>query len=364
MKIPYVNLAAQYDVAMPALLQAVEHALRSGQYILGDEVKRSEERFAAVCGTQYAVAVANGTDALVLAMKALGIGPGDEVITAPNSFLASCSSIVFTGAKPVFADVRDDMNIDPEKIEAAITSKTKAIMPVHLTGRPADMNAIRKIADAHQLSVIEDAAQAVGAEYFEKRTGALGTIGCFSLHPLKNLAIPGDGGMITTDDPDVYAYLLTARNHGLINRDECAFFSLNSRLDALQAAILNVKLDYLAKWTDRRRQIANTYYHALKEIVLAPTDKAGEKAVYHTYIIQTDRRNALQAYLKEMGIETKVHYPIPIHLQKAAEFLGYHEGDFPVTEGQVNQILSLPVYPELTDDEVSYICQKIQEFFA
>ena len=307
--------------------------------------------------------MAYGTDALVLVMKALGIGMGDEVITAPNSFLASASSIALAGAKPVFADVCDDFNIDPEKVESVTTPKTKAIIAVHLTGRPAPMKELKEISEKKGIAIIEDAAQAVGAEYYNAKVGSLGIAGCFSLHPLKNLSAAGDGGMITTSDKTLYEKLLILRNHGLKNRDECITWSLNSRLDALQAAILSIKLKSLAKWTSRRREIAAIYQKELSKLVTVPFDKTYEKAVYHTFIIQTKFRDALKDFLLSKGIDTKIHYPLPIHLQEAAQDLSYKKGSFPVTEKQVQEILSLPVYPELKDEQVNYVIQSIKDFF-
>jgi len=365
MNVPYINLALQHQLIKQELLDATEKILTSGQFILGDEVKRFEESFAKIAGTKYAVGVDNGTDALVLSMKALGIGKGDEVITAPNSFLASASSIALVGATPVFADVRDDFNLDPEKVEKAITKRTKAVLAVHLTGRPADMGALLKICKRKKIHLIEDCAQAVGAEYNGKRVGSFGVIGCFSLHPLKNLSATGDGGVLATNNEKIYQWLLKARNHGLKNRDECDFWSMNSRLDNLHAALLNVKLKYLDKWNTRRREIASVYLNAFKNLdMIVPYDKPNEKAVYHTFIIQTKYRDELKKFLSEKGIDTKVHYPIPIHFQKAAKYLEYKRGDFPVTEKQMKTILSLPVYPELTDEQLNFICDKILEFYS
>ncbi|NNM95673.1 MAG: DegT/DnrJ/EryC1/StrS family aminotransferase [Bacteroidia bacterium] len=364
MKVPYINLGLQHANLMNELLAATGKILGSGQFILGDEVSKFENRFSQLCQTRYALGVANGTDALILSLKALGISIGDEVITAPNSFLASASAIALTGATPVFADVRSDFNLDPEKVEKAITKKTKAVIAVHLTGRPAPMDELLSLSQKHKLALIEDCAQAVGAEYKGKRTGGFGITGCFSLHPLKNLAAAGDGGVITTNDESIYKYLLKARNHGLKNRDECEFWGYNSRLDSLQAALLNVKLDYLDKWTGRRREIARFYHDKLQSLHIAlPGEKPHEKAVYHTYIIQCDERDALKEHLAAKGIETKIHYPVPIHLQEAAKYLGYRKGDFPVTEKQTETILSLPVYPELTKEEVGYVADSIIEFY-
>lgn len=371
MTVPYINLALQHQNIKQELLAAVEKVLVTGQFILGEEVKKFEESFATIAGAKYAIGVDNGTDALVLSLKALGIGKGDEVITAPNSFLASASCIDLVGAKIVFADVRDDFNLDPAKVEKAITKRTKAVIAVHLTGRPADMDALQKICRkknlpaGRQVHLIEDCAQAVSAEYNGKRVGSFGSINIFSLHPLKNLSAAGDGGMITTNNDKLYSWLSRARNHGLKNRDECDFWSMNSRLDNLQAAILNVKLKYFDQWTERRRKIASIYYSRLKNLdMIVPADKENEKAVYHTFIIQTKHRDALKKFLADKGVDTKVHYPIPIHFQKAAKKSGYRKGSFPVTEKQVTTILSLPVYPELTDEQVNYICDKIGEFYA
>lgn len=362
-QVPYVNLALQHEAIKEQLLNAIEKVLSHGQFILGPEVRAFEERFAAYCGTRYAVGVDNGTSALFLVMRALGIGPGDEVITLPNSFLASASSIALTGARPVFVDVRDDYNMNPDLLEDAITPRTKAIMPVHLTGRPADMHPIMEIARRYDLYVIEDSAQAVGARYHGQRVGSFGIAGCFSLHPLKNLNAVGDGGVITTDDPELYETLLKARNHGLRNRDECEFWSYNCRLDTIQAAMLLVKMDYLDQWTETRRGNAAFYQQHLRNIVQVPEDKPHEYAVYHTFIIQAERRNELQEYLLEEGIETKVHYPVPIHLQDAAKELGYGPGSFPVTEHQARHILSLPVYPELTDAQRDHVVNAIRLFY-
>jgi dTDP-4-amino-4,6-dideoxygalactose transaminase len=364
MKVPFVNLGLQHRLIKDELLPKVSELLDTGQFILGEELVRFENAFAGLCGTKYALGVANGTDALFLAMKVIGIQQGDEVITAPNSYLASASSIYLAGATPVFADVREDFNIDPEQIKKVITSRTKAIMPVHLTGRPADLEAILEIAREHHLSVIEDCAQAVCAEYMGKPVGSFGDLGCFSLHPLKNLSACGDGGVITTNNGELYQKLIKARNHGLKNRDECEFWSYNSRLDNLQAALLNVKLSKLSEWTERRREIASYYVDRFSGLdMILPIDKPAEKAVYHTFIVQTLLRDELKNFLLEKGIETKIHYPIPIHLQEAAKYLGYKKGDFPVTENQVETILSLPVFPELSNEQVDYIADTIIDFF-
>ena len=364
MNVPFVNLGLQNRFIKDELLNIVSRLLDSGQFILGEDLVKFESSFARLCGTKYAIGVANGTDALFLSMKVMGIKQGDEVITAPNSYLASASSIYLAGATPVFADVREDFNIDPEQIRKVISPRTKAIIPVHLTGRPADLIAILALAQEHHLAVIEDCAQAVCAEYNDKLVGSFGDLGCFSLHPLKNLSACGDGGVITTNNEDLYHKLLKARNHGLRNRDECEFWSYNSRLDNIHAAMLNIKLNKLPEWTARRREIASYYYERLSRLdLIVPKDKSFEKAVYHTFIIQTVMRNELKDFLSKMGIDTKIHYPIPIHLQDAAKYLGYKKSDFPVTEKQTGTILSLPVFPELSDDQVEYVADTINNFF-
>lgn len=361
--VPYVNLSAQNDSILAELLQAFESVLHRGEFILGDELAAFEAEFADFCGTRHAVGVGNGTDAIMLVLKALGIGPGDEVITVPNSFLASASAISLVGATPVFVDVGDDYNLDANLLEAAISPRTRAILPVHLTGRPANMDSIQFMANRHGLVVVEDAAQAVGACYHGQRVGSFGVAGCFSLHPLKNLNACGDGGVVTTNDEALYRYLLKARNHGLRSRDECEFWSLNSRLDAIQAAILRVKLKHLDAWTEVRRSNAAFYREHLANVVHTPQDQPHQYAVYHTFIIQAEKRDALQHYLSKRGIETKVHYPISIHLQAAAQYLGYKPGDFPMAEKQARLILSLPVYPELTQEQRAYVVRTIKDFY-
>jgi dTDP-4-amino-4,6-dideoxygalactose transaminase len=362
-RIPYVNLAESHRGLKDELLQAVGRVLDHGGFILGEEVAAFETEFAAYCGTRFAVGVANGTDAITLALKALGIGSGDEVITAPNSFLASASAIALAGARPVFVDVGDDYNLDPGLLEAAITPRTRAILPVHLTGRSADMDEILTVARKHDLAVVEDAAQAVGARYRNQRVGSFGAAGCFSLHPLKNLNACGDGGVIATNHEPLYRHLLKARNHGLRTRDECEFWSLNSRLDAMQAAMLRVKLPHLDSWTEARRRHAAFYRERLAGVVQVPVEQPHEFCVYHTFVVQADRRDELQHYLDERGIETKIHYPFAIHQQEAARSLGYGPGSFPVAERQVSRILSLPVYPELTDTQLERVANAISSFY-
>lgn len=365
-KVPYLDLAAQHRPLKAELLDAVGSVIDSGQFILGPQVPAFEAALAAVCGTKHAVGLNSGTDALILALRALGGGPGDEVITAANSFVASASAAALVGATPVLVDVRDDYNMDPEALARAVTPRTKAIIPVHLTGRPADMDPILAVAKKHKLSVIEDCAQAIAAEYRGRRVGSMGTIGCFSLHPLKTLNACGDGGAAVTDDAALLAKMVLLRNLGLQSRENCTDWSSNSRLDTVQAAMLLVKLKHLDAWTAARRKNAAFYQEALAGIpgLVAPRDQSFEKAVYHTFIVQADRRDALKAFLAERGIDTAIHYPRPIHLQDAAKPLGKPPGSFPVAERQAGRILSLPVYPELSRSQLDWVAASIREFYS
>lgn len=365
MRIPYVNIAAQHVSLKSELLSAIGKVLDSGQFILGDEVAEFERCFAELCGVSYAIGLNSGTDALILALRAIGVGPGDEVITVPNSFVASTSCIVLLGARPVFVDVRDDYNMDPALIEQAITPRTKAILPVHLTGRPSDMDPILEVARVHHLHVIEDCAQAVAADYRGKRVGSFGTVGCFSLHPLKTLNACGDGGVLTTNDAGLAEEFRILRNIGLKTRDDCVVWSGSSRLDTIQAAVLLVKLRYLEVWTNKRRANARFYQDHLRDFpqVQVPIDRPHEGAVYHTFVIQADRRDMLQEHLARHGIGTAVHYPIPIHLHKAACGLGLGPGSFPVAEKQAHRILSVPIYPELGEVELQYVVDGIRSFY-
>lgn len=365
--VPYVDIAAQHAAIKHELMTAMGEVLDSGQFILGEQVAEFEGKFAGLCGVPYAVGVNSGTDALILGLKALGIGPADEVITVPNSFVASTACIRLLGAKAVFVDVGDDYNIDPNKIEAAIGARTKAILPVHLTGRPCDMEPILRLATACGIHVVEDCAQAVTAEYKGRRVGSFGTIGCFSLHPLKTLNACGDGGVLTTGDREIYERLKVMRNLGLRTRDDCVMWSQNSRLDTLQAAILLVKLKHLDRWTSRRRENARRYRERLQSVAqvrLPPAEKDYEKAVYHTFVIQAERRDKLRAFLSARGIGSGVHYPVPIHLSEAGRELGYPPGSFPVAEAQARAIISLPVYAELTEEKLDFICSQIRAFYA
>ncbi|BAY80197.1 Cys/Met metabolism pyridoxal-phosphate-dependent enzyme (plasmid) [Nostoc linckia NIES-25] len=364
-QIPYINLKSQHAALKSELLAAVGEVLDDGNFILGEQVAEFEHQFAQLCGVRYAIGVNSGTDALIFALKALGIGSGDEVITVPNSFVASASCICVLGAKPVFVDVGDDYNIDVSQIAAAITPKTKAIIPVHLTGRPCDMEPILALAQEKGIAVVEDAAQAVLAEYQGRRVGSFGTVGCFSLHALKNLNACGDGGVLVTDDRDLHDKLKIMRNIGLRTRDDCVLWSHNSRLDTLQAAILLVKLRYLHEWTQQRRQNARYYQTQLADIpqIQIPLEREWEKCVYHTFVIQAEHRDELRQFLSDRGIGTAIHYPVPIHLSTVGKELGYPEGSFPLTEMQARRILSLPIYQGLTTEELHQVCENIKLFY-
>jgi len=364
-QIPYVNLQAQHAAIRAELLKAIAEVIDDGQFILGGKLVEFEKQFAQLCGTRYAVGVNSGTDALLLSLKCLGIGPGDEVITVPNSFIATTSSIRILGATPVFVDVAEDYNIDPAKIVAAVTRRTRAILPVHLTGRPCDMDSILNIAGEYNLAVIEDSAQAVLAEYRGRRVGSFGSTGCFSLHPLKTLNACGDGGIVTTNSAEIYEQLTILRNLGLKTRDDCIVWSHNSRLDNLQAAILLVKLGYVERWTTRRRENALYYQKNLKDIpqIKVHKDKDSERAVYHTFVIEVERRDELQGFLSSRGIGSAVHYPVPIHLSTVGRELGYGPGSLPVAEAQARRILSLPVYPELRQEELDAVIDAISDFY-
>ncbi len=363
MNIPFVDLGRQFKNIESDLNAAFLDVGRSGSYIMGERLESFEIKAATFCQTAHCIGVANGSDALFLILKALGIGPGDEVITATNSFIASAWVIAATGATPVLVDVCDDFNIDPSRVESAISSKTKALIPVHLTGRPAQMKEINELARIKGLFVIEDAAQAMGARYYGKRVGSLSLAAGFSLHPLKNLGVYGDGGMITTSDPTLNDSIRKLRNHGLRNRDECDVWGFNSRLDNMQAAFAEIKLQRLDGWNERCRDIAATYAYRLNNIVEVPVDNPWEECVYHNFVIRTEQRDALMSYLNSRGVGTRVHYPIPIHMQAAANKLGYKPGDMPNAEHFAKTMISLPIYPELTNEEVSYVTESVQDFF-
>lgn len=358
--VPFVNLGEQYLQFKDEILSAIDQLSQQGQYIFGQQVTDFEEGLAKVCQTKYAIAVANGTDALSLILKGLNIGYGDEVITAPNSFIASAGAIADVGATPVFADVDNDFNLSPKKIEQAITAKTKAIIVVHLTGNPARMDEINALAKVHHIEVIEDAAQAIGAQYQGRRIGGLAKAAAFSLHPLKNFHLMGDAGFITTNDEKLYQHIKQRQNHGLIDRNESTFWGQNSRLDAIQAAIGNIKLPSFDNITERFCQIGQFYLSELKGVVQCPVISIEDKAVFHNFIIQVPNRDHVLQQLALLGVECKIHYPIPLHLMRCSASLGYKKGDFPVTERQSEQILSLPIYPELTQEQLEHIVAAVK----
>ena len=394
MQIPLINLKKQYETIKSDIDKAVLEVLSSAQYIMGENVKQFEKEFSEYIGANYSVSVGNGTDALVIALKALGIGEGDEVITTPFTFFATAESISSVGAKPVFVDVRlDTFNIDPSKIEEKITSRTKAIMPVHIFGQPADMDEINEIAKKHKLKVIEDACQAVGAEYKGRKTGTLGDIACFSFFPTKNLGCAGDGGMIVTNDEKLATICRALRTHGsgadgnkaynLLNNieenvdedkstDNTVYNPLkyynyiighNSRLDELQAAILRVKLKKLDSWNSLRRQHASFYNESLSGTDLViPHEDDYVKHVYHMYILQSEKRQEVVSYLKDKGIATGIYYPVPVHLQKVYTSLGYKPGDLPNAEYLSSRTFAIPMFAELTDEEKDYIVAEIKTF--
>lgn len=363
--IPYVDLGAQYAEERKELLDIIDRTMAEGQMVGGKAIEDFEREVAAFHGVKHVVALNSGTDALYLGLIAMGIGPGDEVITPPNSFVASTAVVVQAGAKPVFVDVLDDQNVDPAKIEAAITPRTKAIMPVHLTGRVADMDPILAIARRYGLKIIEDSAQAIGSRYRDRLSGTFGDIGCFSAHPLKNLNAAGDGGFVATND-DAYAEAIRLlRNHGLADRNTVTRFGQVSRMDTLQAAILRYRFTRLDRIIERRRANAALYRKLLDpDLVFAPPERDYEFNTYHTYVVQVDHRGALQKYLGERGIGTAIHYPIPIHLQPAAACLGHKLGDFPVCERQSRRILTLPIHPGLKPDDVARVAATANDFLA
>ncbi len=361
--VPYVDLPAQASEVKEDLLIAVDRFLDSGRYILGPSVGRFEKKVAELLKVKHVVGVANGTCALLLLLIALDLKDGDEVITVPNSFIATASSIALAGGRPVFVDIKPDMNIDPARIEVAITPKTRCIVPVHLTGRPAEMGEIMRIAKKHDLFVIEDAAQAIGAKLDGKPVGGWGNAAGFSCHPLKNLFCYGDGGFIATNEDKLHSHLVMARNHGMSNRETYNFWSYNSRLDEIQAAMMLVHLERLEGWTEKRRQLAFRYNEALKPYVDVPEEAKGEFCVYQTYMIQAERCDELQSFLRENGVEALTHYRTPLHLQPVAEYLGYNADSFPVTKEIVAKILSLPLFPTMTEVQQDMVIDLFSRFY-
>jgi len=365
MKVNFVDLKAQYKNIKDDILKAVRKSIKSANFILGPQVKEFEEKFARYCQVKYGIGVASGTDALFLALKSLGIGPGDEVITAANTFVATALAIAHTGATPVLVDIDSlTYNIDPQKIEAALTPNTKAVIPVHLYGQMADMDRIMALAKKYNLKVIEDACQAHGAEYKGRKAGSFGDLGCFSFYPSKNLGAYGDGGMVVTNREELYLQLKMLRDYGQPKKYYYQIKGYNSRLDSIQAAILLAKLPYLEKWNHKRRQWAQLYNHLLSKVdVITPAEDAACLHVWHLYVIRTKRRHELARYLQSKNIISGIHYPIPIHLQQAFCDLPYKKGYFPNSERLSEEALSLPMFPELTRAQIKYVVSHIKQFF-
>jgi len=361
MDIPLVDLKAQYAALKDELQAAVTRVMERCDFILGEDVEVLEREFAEYCGARFAVGVATGTDALRIALTAAGIGPGDEVITAANTFIATVLAISYVGATPVLVDVgRDTYNIDPEQVTRALTPRTKALLPVHLYGQPADMAPLAEIAKENGLKLIEDACQAHGALYDDRRAGSLGLLGCFSFYPGKNLGAYGDGGMVVTDDEDLVRECKMLRNYGRMQKYEHEMKGYNCRLDTIQAAILRVKLRHLDRWNELRRRNAELYRTALADLeVELPQEAERCRHGYHMYVIRTRDRDEVQKRLKAAGVSTGIHYPIPVHCQKAYDDLPYRVGDFPVTEQYAGAILSLPMYPELSADQIQYVADSL-----
>ena len=362
-KIGFVNLRAQYQSIKKEVDRAVKRVLESGNFTLGENVANFEKEFARYCGAKYAVGTASGTEALELALRALGVREGDKVITAPNSAVATAMAILAVGAKPVFVDIESEtFNINPELIEESITSKTKAIMPVHLFGNPAKIDKILAVAKKHKLKVIEDGCQAHGAKYRGKKVGTFGKMGCFSFYPTKNLSAYGDGGAVITNDKKLYQNLLALKQYGWNEKRESMSFGINSRLDELQAAILRVKLRYLDNWNQKRRELAKLYHSLLQQAPLQLPRETGYH-VYHLYVVKTPLRNKLKKFLERRGIKTLIHYPHLIPDEPYFKKLGYKRGDCKTAEKINSRILSLPIYPEMTKGEVKRVCQAILDFF-
>lgn len=362
MNIPLVDLLAQYNSIKPEIDAAIADILARTQFIGGKDVAMFDEEFAEFSGVKHAIGVGNGTDAISLALKAVGVGAGDEVITVANTFIATAEAISAVGATPVFIDVDPvHYNMDPAALEDAITENTKAVIPVHLYGQPAPMDEICAIAQRRGLYVIEDCAQAHGSSYKDRPVGSWGDMGTFSFYPGKNLGAYGDAGAFVTNNDDLAHLVSKYHDHGRTEKYVHDFIGINSRLDSIQAAILRVKLARLRDWTEDRRRVASQYDNLLSsnEAVQTPKEIPNGHHVYHLYVIQTDERDRLQDRLKERGVASGIHYPVPLHVQPAYAHLGYQKGQFPVAEALADRILSLPMYPELAEEQVEYVAQSM-----
>ncbi|MGI8468109.1 MAG: DegT/DnrJ/EryC1/StrS family aminotransferase [Pyrinomonadaceae bacterium] len=371
MKVPLLDLKEQNQALRPEIDAAIAKVLDSNGFILGGEVEALEKELAAYCQTKFAIGCASGTDALMLALMAYDIGRGDEVITTPYSFFASASSIARLGATPVFVDIEPHTyNIGVNGIEEKITRRTKAILPVHLYGQCAEMQRILEIVGRHKIPVIEDAAQAIGAEEYGERAGSIGEIGCFSFYPSKNLGGMGDAGFMTTSDEELAKKLFALRVHGSFERYYHKWIGLNSRLDAMQAAILRVKLPHLDSWSDKRYENAQFYKKLLfnagiTEQIILPLERTDVRHIYNQFVVRVpERRDELKKFLADNEIGTDIYYPVPLHLQECFAYLGYKEGDFPEAEAASRETLALPIYPELTDEQQNFVAEKIVEFFT
>ncbi len=364
MIVPFVDLKKQYYNLEQEILSQLKAVCENSSFILGPFVKTFEENFAKFIGCRHAIGVNSGTSAVQLAVKAF-IQPGDEVITVPNTFIATSEAITAAGGKVVFVDIEEDSyNLNPDQLEKAITRKTRVIVPVHLYGQTADMDPILDIARTHNLCVVEDAAQAHDAEYKGRMAGTMGEAAAFSFYPGKNLGAYGEAGAIITNNDDLAEYVRKYRDHGSTEKYVHEFEAHNMRMEAFQAAVLNVKLKYLKEWTARRKKNADLYHQLLSNIegIITPREMPYAKHVYHLYVIRVRDRDGLQSYLKEKGISTAFHYKYPLHLQKAYAYLGYKEGDFPVTEKVMREIISLPMYPELTEEQIHYVAEHIKKY--
>jgi dTDP-4-amino-4,6-dideoxygalactose transaminase len=362
MKVPYFDLKAQYDGLRGEMAAALDRVGRNAAFILGEDVTKFEEEFAAYCEAKHCVALNSGTSALHLALLALGVKPNDEVITTPNTFMATAEAISYLGARPVFVDIDPaSANIDPRGIEQSITGRTKAILPVHLYGRPADLDGILTIADRHNIPVVEDACQAHGARYGEKRVGGFGRAAAFSFYPGKNLGAYGEGGALTTDDGRIAEFVRSLRSHGETSRYSHEYIGYNYRMDGFQGAILRIKLKHLGRWTARRQEIAALYRKELAGArVVMLQDDARAESVYHLFVVYVTNRDRVKTALEAHGVETAIHYPRPVHLQKAYASLGHGRGSFPNTELACDRVLSLPLFPEMTDEQAEYVARMLR----
>jgi len=364
MKIPFLDLGAQFKYIQPQIEQAIGEVLASHAFAGGPFVEKFEQQFARFSHREFAIGVGSGTEALWLALKALGIGAGDEVITVPNSFMATVEAIVFCGATPVFVDIDDrTYNMDPQKLEQVLTSRTAAIIPVQLYGQMADMDPIMEFAKRHNLYVIEDACQAHGAEYKGRQAGSIGHLGCFSFYPGKNLGAYGDAGAVVTNDHQWANKIKMLRDHGQSKKYQHDLMGWNARMDGIQGAVLSVKLEYLPQWNEARRRHAAHYNELLGNLdnVVIPSEVQDRKHVYHVYAIRSNRRDALGEYLESRQIAHAIHYPVPLHLQPAWSSTGSH-GSFPIAERFTAQTISLPMFPELTAEQVSYVADQVKQF--